>query len=426
MKKKFSAALLCLCILVSLGACTDPTVPVSTEEPTETTQATLPPVTIRVETAPPKVTASPAVTVPTVPAETRIRVVAAGDNIAHDSVVETARTDAAGASAYDFSGIYAGIADLIAGADVAFVNQEAPVGGAELGISGYPNFNAPKEMVDALIDVGFDVFNIANNHMLDKGETGYANTVAYFNSLPVTMIGGYTKKNYDSIRIVEKQGIKIAFLSYTTLINNAHKNDLSADSEYLVPHADTETITRQVGLAKKAADVVIVSMHWGKENEFGIVAEQEKYAKLCADLGVDVVLGHHSHVVGGVEYVTGESGNKTLVAYSLGNLCSTMLYGKNMVGEILSFDIVKRENGSIGIENVLVDPVVSHYQTDTSRKDNQNLHVRYASRVYLMRDYTETLANGHGSQNWGRFTLADLKKFVTDTVSAEFLPAYMQ
>lgn len=409
MKRIFSAILTCFCILLSLCACEQTEQPSNTGTATVTTEATLPPFTAQLT-----------------PGETRIRVAAAGDNIPHDSVIETARTDAAGSDEYDFSKIYAGIADLIGGADIAFVNQESPVGGAELGIAGYPNFNAPREMIEELIEIGFDVFNIANNHMLDKGEKGYVNTIEYFNSLPVTMIGGYTKSDYDKIRIVEEQGVKIAFLSYTTLINYGHRNDLSADSQYIIPYADTEDITRQVGLAKAQADVVIASFHWGTEDNFDVTAEQQKYAKLCADLGVDVVLGHHPHVVGGVEHLTGESGNKTLVAYSLGNLCSTMLYGKNMVGEILSFDIVKSEDGAITIENVLVDPVVSHYKTDTSRKDNQNLHVRYESRLYLMRDYTEALANAHGSQNWGAFTFADLKKYITDNTSAEFLPMYMQ
>ena len=409
MKPRFLAVFTCFCILFAFCACDQTERPIETSAPTVTTEATLAPVTVKLASG-----------------ETRIRVAAAGDNIPHDSVLETARTDAADGKEYDFSKIYAGIADMIGGADIAFINQESPVGGAELGIAGYPNFNAPHAQIEELIEIGFDVFNIANNHMLDKGEKGYVNTIEYFNSLPVTMIGGYTESDYDTIRIVEEQGVKIAFLSYTTLVNYGHKDDLSASSQYIIPYANTADITRQVGLAKAQADVVIVSMHWGTEDEFGVTAEQQKYAKLCADLGVDVVLGHHPHVVGGVEYLTGESGNKTLVAYSLGNLCSTMLYARNMVGEILSFDIVKSADGAIAIENVQVDPVVSHYKTDTSKKDNQNLHVRYESRVYLMRNYTETLANAHGSQNWGAFTFDDLKKYITDNTPLEFLPAYMQ
>lgn len=410
MKHRFLYMLFLL--LFCLSACGEKEPPAALTE--VTTEATLAPITL-----------PPAPPAPPAPKETRIRVVAAGDNIAHDSVVQTARDDANGTE-YDFSAIYAGIADLVASADIAFVNQEAPVAGKAMGITGYPNFNAPEEMVEELIEVGFDVFNIANNHMLDMGAQGYKNTVAYFNSLPVTMIGGYTKSDYDNVRIVEEQGIRIAFLSYTTLVNYGHVHDLPAGDAYMIPYANTADITRQVGLAQEAADVVIASFHWGTENEFGVTSEQAKYAKLCADLGVDVVLGHHSHVVGGVEYLTGTNGNKTLVAYSLGNLCSTMLYARNMVGEILSFDIVRDEEGAISVENAVVDPVISHYKTDTSRKDNQNLHVRYASRVYLMRDYTAELAKEHGSQNWGAFTFDTMKKFVTETVSAEFLPAYMQ
>jgi len=406
MKQKFLCILL-LCLLCFFG-CNKTEPPIENIPPSQTSEETLAPIEL-----------DPSMF------ETRIRVVAAGDNIAHDSVVQTARDDASGTE-YDFSEIYAGIADIVGNADIAFVNQEAPVAGKELGIRGYPNFNAPEEMVEELVDIGFDVFNIANNHMLDKGAKGYQNTIAYFNSLPVTTIGGYTKNDYDHVRIVEKQGVKIAFLSYTTFVNSGHTGDLAAGGTYLIPYAKNADITRQVGIAKANADVVIASFHWGTENVFSVTAEQKKYAKLCADLGVDVVLGHHSHVVGGVEYLTGSGGNKTLVAYSLGNLCSTMLNSYNMVGEILSFDIVRDTDGTIRIENALVDPVISHYKTDTSRKDNQNLHVRYASRVYLMRDYTAALAKEHGAQNWGAFTLGTLKKYVTDTVSSEFLPEYMK
>ncbi len=415
--KKFVCFMLCALFCFSFTSCGEKTPPVSgSDDSARTTEATLAPVTLN--TSGTSLTPSGE--------ETRIRMAAAGDNIPHDSVVATASTLASGAQKYNFSEIFSGIRELISSADIAFVNQESPVGGTDLGISGYPNFNAPKEMVEALIDTGFDVFNIANNHMLDKGATGYINTIEYFNSLPVTMIGGYTKKDYDTVRIVEHSGVKIAFLSYTTLVNYAHANDLPASSEYLIPYADTNDITRQVGLAKQQADVVIVSFHWGTEDEFGVTSEQSKYASLCADLGVDVVLGHHPHVVGGVEYLTGESGNQTLVAYSLGNLCSTMLYGKNMVGEILTFDIVRDADGAIHIENALVNPVISHYKTDTSKKDSQGLAVRYDVRLYLMEDYTEALAKEHGANNWGSFTFDTLKKYITDYTDDAFLPEFLK
>ncbi|MBE6680226.1 MAG: CapA family protein [Ruminococcaceae bacterium] len=407
MKNKLFALIICICVLFTCCSCQN--VEVTTAERT-TNGADLP---IEPITAPETYVEEPS--------EVRISFLAVGDNIPHDSVINTAKNDATGNEKYNFSEIYKGIASDVNAADIAFVNQESPVGGEALGISGYPNFNAPHEMIDELISVGFDVFNIANNHMLDKGEKGYRNTVDYFNSLPITMIGGYTKSDYNNVRIVESKGVKIAFLSYTTLVNSGHANDISSGSEYIIPYANTADITRQVGIAKEQADVVIVSMHWGNENKFTIASEQTKYAKLCADLGVDAVIGHHSHVPGKVEWVSGESGNKTLVAYSLGNFCSSQLYAKNMIGEMLKFDIVKDVDGTISIENAYVDPVVCHYKTDTSRKDNQDLHVRYEVRMYMLKDYTEEMSNSHGSQNWGRFSFANLKAYITDVVSSEFL-----
>lgn len=360
--------------------------------------------------------------------EKRVRFVAVGDNIPHDSVINTAKDDAATGEKYNFKEIYKGIEADVKAADIAFINHESPVGGASLGISGYPSFNAPEEMIEELINVGFDVFSISNNHMLDKGEKGYANTVNYFKTLPIMMIGGYTKADYDNIRVVESNGIRIAFLSYTTFVNSGHSADISSSSEYKIPYANTEDITRHVTKAKTMADAVVVSLHWGKETEFGVTSEQNKYATLCANLGVDVVLGHHSHVPGDVEWVRGENGNKTLVAYSLGNFCSSQLYSYNMIGEMLKFDMVMSADGKVTVENVIVDPVVCHYKTDTSHKDNQNLHVRYNVRMYMLRDYTEAMSNSHGSQNWGAFSFNKLKGYVSSDsyagVGSEFLPDY--
>lgn len=412
--KKVILGLLLCCLVLSACGDRQPTVTM-TDAVTAKTEDTLTPLTIDTEFS----------VIPTDTA-TRIHVVAVGDNIGHDSVDATAAALASGDKKYDFTEIYAGVAELVSAADIAFVNQEAPVGGEELGISGYPNFNAPREAVEGLMRTGFNVFNIANNHMLDKGEKGYVNTIAYFNTLPVTMIGGYTASDYDNIRIVESKGVRIAFLSYTTLVNSGHIHDLPASSTYIIPYANANDIRRQVALAKESADVVIASFHWGTENAFTQTTEQTRYAKLCADLGVDVVLGHHSHVVGDVEYLTGESGNRTLVAYSLGNFCGTMLNIRNNVGLMLVFDIVRDADGIITVENAVVEPTVSHYKTDTAKTDRQGLAVRYDSRVYLLRDYTERLATEHGAHNWDSFTFDGIKKLVTDHVSAEFLPDFLQ
>ncbi|MBQ7010180.1 MAG: CapA family protein, partial [Clostridia bacterium] len=208
---------------------TDPvTAPPSTEPPVTQPPATEPPVT-----EPPA---------PQVPGEKRVSFLACGDNIVHDAVREDAKKRANAANpGFNFYDMYAGVAEEIGSADISFVNMEGCVGGAALGYLGYPNFNAPNEIGEAFVKLGFDVVNLLNNHTLDYGEVGYANTIKFFDTLPVTVIGGYTKENYDNIRVIDKNGIRIAFLSYTNIMNYDPSTwlprQLPSDSPYLISNA---------------------------------------------------------------------------------------------------------------------------------------------------------------------------------------------
>ena len=357
--------------------------------------------------------------------ETRLSFAGFGDNIIHEAVF----TDAANrasiyasntgvSSRYRFVDMYEGIADLISGADISYVNHETPIAGDSFGIKGYPDFNAPDEAGDTLVDLGFDIINMANNHMLDMGEAGLRETIRYWNnkSGDFVMIGGYTKSDYDQVRILERQGVRIALLSYTTFVNDKHKNALSSGSEYLVPYANEATIRRQTALAHESgADVLIVAMHWGVENAFKPNAQQKTLAKLLADCGVDVVLGSHSHTLQPVERIEGASGNKTLVAYSLGNLINTMHYSYYMVGGALTFDIVKEKDGEAYIENPVLLPTMCQYSM-----------TRDTLQMYFLENYTEELLKSHGSQLKGAFSMNTLYGYVKNTVSPEFLPEFFK
>ena len=139
------------------------------------------------------------------------------------------------------------------------------MGGAELGYSGYPQFNSPQDLGLDLIDIGFDVVNIANNHMCDKGTAGLAGTIDFWNSQDILMIGGYTDADdYDDIRVLEYNGVKIAFLSYTYGTNGI---SLPSSSELIIPYINDDDIIRQCELASERADFVIASVHWGNENQ---------------------------------------------------------------------------------------------------------------------------------------------------------------
>ena len=363
------------------------------------------------------------------PQDVRLTFACAGDNIVHESLYVQAAAEAAsagGAKAYYFDGMYDdAVRELISGADIAFVNQEGPIAG--LAPSGYPNFNAPKEAGDALVDLGFDVVNIANNHMLDMeyGTTGYKNSIDYWKSKDVLMVGGYEDQaDYDTIRYIEREGVKIAVLSYTYGTNG---NTVNASSTAVVPLIDDARITAQVTEAKKSADLVFVSMHWGDENVQQVSAEQRRLAKVIADAGADAVIGHHTHTVQPIEWTLGKDGNKTLVIYSLGNFISSQLYAKNLVGQIVTFDIVKEKNGSKPyIENVKTNPTVTHYLADTAVFDSLDLAKRYNVHVYMMKDYTAGQCALHGAHVWDQFDLSTMKGYITGTVSADFLPDYLR
>ena len=154
-------------------------------------------------------------------------------------------------------------------------------------------------------------------------------------------------------------------------------------------------------------------MHWGTDSSLTVTSSQKQYAQLLADCGVDVIIGTHSHTLQPVEWITSSDGNhKTLCYYSLGNLISTMHYNETLVGGLATFDIVK-DGDTVAIENVGVIPTMCHYSM-----------TRDSLQIYTLEDYSEELAQAHGSQLKRSFTYDYLLSRVKDTVSAEYLPEY--
>ncbi|MBQ2733507.1 MAG: CapA family protein [Clostridia bacterium] len=379
----------------------------STDEPSTNAPSTEPPATEPPQTEPP-VTDPPA---PPVPQDKRVSFLACGDNIVHDAVREDAQKRAnADNPGFNFYDMYAGVKDEIAAADISFINMEGCVGGASLGYLGYPNFNAPNQIGEAFIKLGFDVVNLLNNHTLDYGEKGYKNTIEFFNTLPVLTLGGYTKSDFDNLRVIDKNGVKIAFLSYTTMVNFRNFGEQLPGSEYYIAYAEDADIKRQIAAARASADFVVVSMHWGDEDSFYPNGEQTRLAQLCADMGADVVVGHHSHTVQPAKWLTGKNGNKTFVAYSLGNFISTMHYSQNMAGVMLSLDFVVEKDGTKYVDAPTLIPTVCHYSLQ-----------RDALQIYRMSDYSEELAKKHGSTLQNSFSYAILKKYITDNINAQFI-----
>ncbi len=346
---------------------------------------------------------------------TKLSFVGAGDNIVYfGNVRDAASLAVSGGRKYNFKPTYGNVANIIADADIAFINQETLMCGDGYDFTYYPMFNGPQDMGNDLEELGFDVVNIATNHMLDKGAAGLGATISFWKSMKPLMIGGYENEDdFNNIRIYEKSGVRIAFLAFTFSTNGITK---ASSSDIVIPYLDEARITAQVTAAKEVSDFVIVSAHWGQENVFTPNDEQKTYAKLMADLGIDAVIGHHPHVIQPIEWIDGKDGNHMLCVYSLGNFMAEMAFDYNLVGGFVTFDITKKNDDHATLDNVRFVPTVFHYPSNF-----------YNNKIYLMENYTDALASSHGISFYGnRTTLARLKKYVTDTISPDYLPDFIK
>lgn len=239
---------------------------------------------------------------------------------------------------YAFAKMFAPIAPLIARYDLAFYNQETILGGTELGLSSYPSFNSPQEFGDTMLLLGFNLISLANNHTLDKGERGVRAMLVYWhrkeaesiaNGAPIAIAGSYaSQEDRAKPRIYEKNGISYALLAYTYGTNGI---PIPKGKEYLVNVYTKEMLMQDITALREKVDLLLVSMHWGIEYDFTPSKEQREFAALLADLGVDIVIGNHPHVIQPIEKI-----NNTLVIYSHGNLISAQKGINKRIGMLSS------------------------------------------------------------------------------------------
>lgn len=333
------------------------------------------------------------------PKETRVSFVGVGDNLIHETIYLDAanRAKAAGIDGYLFTPMYDNMADLIASADLAFLNQETILGGDDRRFSGYPMFNTPSVMADQMIALGFDMFNQASNHSMDMGIKGIQHAAALWRSKKNIIMSGIFDSKEDRVtpRIIEREGIRFALLSYTY-----GTNGIAVPEPYLVSLLDKGKIKEDVERVRDLCDIIMVSVQWGTEDTFTPNSYQKDFARYFTSLGVDVVVGHHPHTIQPVEWMENEEGSRTLVIYSLGNFISGMLDKYNALGGMIGMDFVRQPDQSkVTIENISWTPIVTHFDGNSA-----NINVeRYNYEVLPLSAYTEEMAarhalNGHRNQ----------------------------
>ncbi|MGL5383284.1 MAG: CapA family protein [Culicoidibacterales bacterium] len=295
------------------------------------------------------------------PTVTSATFVGTGDILIHYTNWEDAQT---GPESFDFRPAFAAIKPIVEQADFAFVNEETIPGGIELGLQSYPMFNSPSEVIDALADTGFNLVQQASNHTFYQGEAGIANANLRWEQYPdVAVAGSYTSQSArDQIVTLEMNGIKVAFLAYTY-----GTNGIPLNQPYNVNLIERELIIADVQAAQKLADMVVVGMHWGDEDSHEVNEMQREYGQLLADLGVQLVVGTHPHVLQPVEWLTGSNGNQTYVIWSMGNALSTQLPIPNLTGGLFGITIDKIETSSkveIRLRDPFVVPTWNAYTSD--------------------------------------------------------------
>ena len=283
------------------------------------------------------------------------------------------------------------------------------MGGNRRGFSGYPRFNSPTEVGDAIAAAGFNVVLHASNHSADQGIDGLLSCIEFWKTHPDILMVGITEteEDADKIPVLVIDDVKFAILNYTygpnaeTLPSSieGHLNMLCNYDER-TNRIDFTTlhpkVLEDIERANEIADIVIVFPHWGTEYVTTPSSYQKKFALQMAEAGADVIIGTHPHVVEPIEWITAENGNTALCYYSLGNYVSTQKDGISMLEGMawITFRVTK-EGILISDEKTGVIPLVCQYKSGPVRFDT----------VYLLEEYTQELANVHGIRSYGGVNL---------------------
>ena len=364
-----------------------------------------------------------------------VTLMALGDNLMHMGIVSTGK-QSDGSRNYDF--LFEDLKDFIDLADVSVINQETIFGGNDLGFSGYPYFNSPTEVGDAIIHAGFDVVLQATNHTLDQKQAGIEHCINYWNQHPeILMVGLHDRYEYDDgsamdvkdrIPTLTVNGITLAILNYTygpnaeilpayargrldVLCAWAEKNG-AIDFTTLNPQ-----VLEEIAAAEEIADVVVVFPHWGTEYSTTPSKYQKTFARQMAEAGADLIIGAHPHVTQPVEWITADNGNECLCYYSLGNYVSTQQDPISMLENMAWVTFRGTDDGVIiDKEKTGSIPIVCQYSSGPLR----------FKAIYLLEEYEQEVADKHGIRNWGHKNLyvTDLWKWADEIMGDSVKPAY--
>lgn len=319
----------------------------------------------------------------------KVTLAAAGDQIGTDNSLPLADGYAGtrGDGTYDFTPFYQEVAPFIQSFDLRYINQETVMAGNEGGYSysGYPSFNTPDAAAEAIANVGFNLVNFATNHTYDMGTYGIERSHEVWARYPELLVGGsyLTQEDRETVHMIERDGMTFAFLAYTYGDNNyVGEGAANLPNAYYSCQFDKDAIAADVARAQKAADAVIVSMHWGTEYTTVPNEQQLDYAQFLADLDVDLVLGTHAHSMQPTHLYKGPSGKTIPVVFGLSDFVSGWTITDCILSGVFTCDFVRTPDGGVAVENPAWYPAIEW-------SDGGDVYVR------LLKDMDEAATNAN-------------------------------
>lgn len=321
--------------------------------------------------------------------------IAAGDIMFHDDQLDSAYDKEN--DSYDFNSFFEYVTPYFTEADLAVVNFETTLGGDGIKYMGYPIFNSPDDVIDAIKNAGIDLITTTNNHSFDTGLDGLKRTAQQLKKHDLEFIGTYEEKPESRIKMKEVNGFKVGLLAYTEMINQQDQLGLSDDEIHdAINLMDKDQIAKDTAEAKEnGADVIIAFMHWGVEYSQEPSATQKEYAQFMAEQGVDIIIGSHPHVIQKSDRL---ETNDTFIVYSLGNFIS------NQRRETLGEEFKRTEDGAM----VKIE-LEKDLETDETHISDIDYIPTWVSR-------TETEVDGKFE-----YRIIPIKQFLEDEGSSEIM-----
>ena len=270
-------------------------------------------------------------------------------------------------NSYNFDGFFEDVKKYFDNRDFVIGSLETPIVKQEKDsmYSGYPNFKNPPQYVEAIKNAGINTVVMANNHIVDVGNKGAIETVAWVEKNNIKYTGAFKseeEKNTNPVLFLEQNNIKLGLVNYTQSTNGYSSN--------LVNYIDIDKIKRDIQYAKEQkVDKIIVWLHFGSEYQRSPDEYQKNLVKEVANAGADIIIGSHPHVIQPFEILDIE-GRKVFVAYSLGNFISNQYWRYSTDGLILNMEIEKKDN-IVSVKNINYIPtaVVREYTGNGNKNE---------------------------------------------------------